>query len=255
VSERAKLSGRELIWLVRGLAFVMAGMVCGLAGIIADCVLPFVILGSRHLLLLPLGALGIWFGMACLRGVRTPGAGWEAVTRRCFWAAMSATFLSPFIYLWRNAPAHDYLACNLSLFLVSAAVLLCATNQLVRELAEFLEDHVLAVMARICLGSCCALLILPLMMGLVGVLVRSHWEGISFWTVCGLLLMNVPWWFQLAALAPAFLTFALLWTAKAISLGGIAQLTERRATGRGQSVPGGEPQGNALGGEPEDTSL
>ncbi|MCX7824694.1 MAG: hypothetical protein N2689_03960, partial [Verrucomicrobiae bacterium] len=201
-----------MIWLVRGLAFVMAGMVCGLAGILVGRALPCAVVWNGHLLLLPPGALAIWFGVAWLQGVKTPGAAWEAVTRRCFWAAMSVTFLSPFAYLWRNAPAHDYLTCNFSIFLVSIAVLLCAVSQLVRELAEFFEDRPLAIMARVSLGTCCTFQILPLMMAFAGVLAQSRWQGISFWTVCGLWLTNVPWWCELAALTPAFLTFALLWT-------------------------------------------
>ncbi|MBM3891313.1 MAG: hypothetical protein FJ388_19545 [Verrucomicrobia bacterium] len=255
MSERAKLTGRELIWLVRGLVLVMAGMLCCLVSVIVDRALPFVVLWNGHLLLLPVGALAIWFGTACLRGVRTPGAAWEAVTRRCFWAAMSAAFLSPFVYLWRNAPAHDYLACNVSLFLVSAAVLLCAACQLVRALAEFFDDRPLAVMARVCLGACCALLVLPLMMVFVGVLAHSHWEGVSFWTVCGLWLMKAPWWFQLTALTPAFLTFGLLWTAKAISLGRLAQSSDAPvARGKPSSIIG-EGQGRRVGAGPNERSL
>lgn len=232
MSAHPKLSGRELIWLVRGLAFATAGLVCCLTGVMADYVLPFVIVGNRHLVLLSIGSLAMWFGMACLRGVKTPGAGWEAATRRCFWAAMCATFLSPFAYLWRTAPTHDYLTCNLSLLLVSASVLLCATNQLVRELAEFLEDRMLVAMARASVGCCCGLMVVPLVAGFLGVLVKAHWEGIYFWTVAGLLLANVPFWLQLLALTPALLTFALLWIAKATSLGRIAQLIAEPATGR-----------------------
>jgi hypothetical protein len=215
--------------------------------------LPFVIAGNRHLILLSIGALAMWFGMACLRGVNAPGAGWEAATRRCFWAAMCATFLSPFAYLWCTAPTHDYLTCNLSLFLASSVVLLCATNQLVRELGEFLEDRMLAGMARASLGCCCGLMVPPLVAGFLGVLIKAHWEGVYFWTVAGLLLANVPFWLQLLTLIPALLTFALLWVAQVISLRRIAQLSAEPVAGSEPFAPVREGQGSRVGGGPNET--
>jgi hypothetical protein len=218
VIEASKLSGREIIWLVRGLAFVLAGLVGGVACVALNQISPLSALLGRHLLGLPLAGALLWFGAATLRRVTTPGGAWRAAVRRCFWSAMGVCFLSPFAYLWHSAPSVDYLSFNFAFFNLSSAVFVCNANRLTYQLGEFYGDRLLAVLARGSELFCYGTLSFAVAASVVGTWIVAAHEGVAIGGAVDLLLAACWPWLVAIGMAPVCVTAALLWTAKAISL-------------------------------------
>ncbi|MCX6909726.1 MAG: hypothetical protein NTY01_17030 [Verrucomicrobia bacterium] len=216
--ESPKCSGREMIWLVRGLAFVLAGLVGGVACVALNQISPLAALMGRHLLGLPLAGALLWFGAATLRQVTTPGGAWRAATRRCLWSAVCVFFLSPFAYLWHSAPSVDYLTFNFAFFNLSSAVFVCNANRLTFWLAEFYGDRLLALLARGSELLCYSTLSFAVGASAVGTWMVMGREGLDAGAAADLLLGSFWPWLVVIGLAPVCVTAALLWTAKAISL-------------------------------------
>jgi hypothetical protein len=207
-----------MIWLVRGLAFVLAGLVGGVACVALNQISPLSALLGRHLLGLPLAGALLWFGTATLRRVTTPGGAWCVATRRCFWSAMCVCFLSPFAYLWHSAPLVDYLTFNFAFFNLSSAVFVCNANRLTFWLADYYGDRLLALMARGSELFCYSTLSFAVGMAGVGTWMLARREGLDVGVAVDLLLETSWPWLVAMGLAPVCVTAALLWTAKAISL-------------------------------------
>jgi len=207
-----------MIWLVRGLAFVLAGLVGGVACVALNQVSPLAALLGRHLLGLPLAGALLWFGTATLRRVTSPGAAWCAATSRCLWSAMCVCFLSPFAYLWHGAPSVDYLTFNFAFFNLTSAVFVCNANRLTFWLAECYGDRLLALLARGSELFCYSTLSFAIGASAVGTWMVMEREGLDAGAAVDLLLGSFWPWLVAMGLAPACVTAALLWTAKAISL-------------------------------------
>ncbi|MBI5396441.1 MAG: hypothetical protein HZA91_14195, partial [Verrucomicrobia bacterium] len=67
------LTGREAIWLVRGLSFVLAGLLTALAGVVLTQLPTAMVWSGRLLWLVTAGAWLIVFGAVCLNRLSTPG--------------------------------------------------------------------------------------------------------------------------------------------------------------------------------------
>jgi hypothetical protein len=229
-----KFTGREVVWLVRGLAFVLTGLLATIGGIASFQLFPLLAVTGRPLLLLPLGALLVWVGLVYLRRVATPGPAWSATAGQCSWLALVALFLSPFAYLWHKLPWLDYLGWNVLLLLVAAAAVLSFINRLVQRLAEFFNDETLETMARVCQGVNYLLVVFPMAGGLAVLSAMSWHYQLSFGDILREWLNSLPAWAKVFVLSPPCLTGALLWTAKAM---GLAQLGETagRPNGAGPS--------------------
>lgn len=213
-----------MVWLVRGLAFVLAGLVGGVACVALNQISPLSALMGRHLLGLPLAGALLWFGAATLRHVTTPGDAWRTAVMRCFWSAMGVCFLAPFAYLWHSAPSVDYLSFNFALFNLSSAVFVCSANRLTYQLGEFFDDRLLATLARGSELFCYATLSFAVAASVVGVWIVAAHEGVAIGGAVDLLLVACWPWLVAVGLAPVCVTAALLWTAKAISLARFAAL-------------------------------
>ncbi|MBI5686774.1 MAG: hypothetical protein HZC54_17035 [Verrucomicrobia bacterium] len=207
-----------MIWLVRGLAFVLAGLLGGVACVVLNQISPLSALLGRHLLGLPLAGALLWFGAATLRRVAAPGGAWRAATRRCSGSAMCVCFLSPFAYLWHSAPSVDYFTFNFVFFNLSSAVFVCNANRLTFWLAEFYDDRLLALLARGSELFCYATLSFAVGAAGVGTWLIVRREGMGVGAAVNLLLETSWPWLVAMGLAPVCVTAALLWTAKAISL-------------------------------------
>lgn len=227
-----------MIWLVRGLAFVLAGLVGGVACVALNQVSPLAALLGRHLLGLPLAGAMLWFGTGTLRRVTTPGEPWQAATRRCLWSAVGVFFLSPFAYLWHSAPSVDYLTVNFIFFNLSSAMFVCNANRLTFRLAEFYGDRLLALLARGSELLCYSTLSFAVGAGGVGAWMMMEREGLDAGAAVELLLEGFWPWLIAMGLAPVCVTAALLWTAKAISLArfeSLASAGEKLGSGGGET--------------------
>ena len=227
-----------MIWLVRGLAFVLAGLVGGVACVALNQISPLSALLGRHLLGLPLSGALLWIGAFCLRHVTTPGVVWRAAVTRCFWSAIWVFFLSPFAYLWHRAPSVDYLAFNFAFFNLSSAVFVCSANRLTHQLAEFYGDRLLALLARgselFCYST--LLFVVGACVAATGI-VAAH-EGMDIGMAVDLLLGNFWQWLIVLGLTPVCVTVALLWTVKAVSLArfeALASAVEKPGCGGGET--------------------
>lgn len=221
-----------MIWLVRGLAFVLAGMAGGVACVALNQISPLSALLGRHLLGLPLAGALLWFGSATLRRVTTPGVAWCAATKRCLWSAIGVCFLSPFAYLWHGAPSVDYLEFNFVLFNLSSALFVCNANRLTYWLADFYGDRMLALMARGSELFCYSTLAFALSAAGVGTCLVARGEGLAVGPAVDLLLESGWPWLVAMGMAPVCVTAALLWTAKAISLARFERLANANAEAR-----------------------
>ncbi|MFZ2641496.1 MAG: hypothetical protein WA117_10900 [Verrucomicrobiia bacterium] len=216
--ESPKFSGREMICLVRGLAFVLAGLVCGVACVAMNQISPLSALLGRHLMGMPLAGALLWFGAASLRRVTTLGGAWRVATKRCYWAAICVCFLSPFVYLWHREPSVDYLMFNFILFNLSSAVFVCNVNRLAYQLGDVFDDRLLAGLARGSELFCYSTLSFTVGACAVGSWIVAMREGIGMRTSVDMMLNGFGPWLVAVAMAPVCVTAALLWTAKAISL-------------------------------------
>jgi hypothetical protein len=207
-----------MIWLVRGLAFVLAGLIGGVACVVLNHISLLSAMLGRHLLGLPLAGALLWFGSATLRRVATPGGPWRAAAGRGHGAAACVFFLSPFAYLWHSAPAVDYLTFNFIFFNLASAVFVCNANRLTFWLAEFYGSRLLALMARGSELFCYSTLSFAVGAFGVGTWLVVKREGLSVAGAMDLLLGTLWPWLVVMGLAPVCVTAALLWTAKAITL-------------------------------------
>lgn len=217
-----------MICLVRGLAFVLAGLMCGVACVAMNQISLLSALLGRHLLGMPLAGALLWFGSASLRRVTILGGAWGATAKRCFWTAICVCFLSPFVYLWHSAPSVDYITFNFLLFNLGSAVFVCNANRLVYYLGDFFGDRLLAGLARGSELFCYSTLSFTVGACVVGSWIVSMREGIGFRTSVDLMLSGFGPWLVAVGMAPVCVTAALLWTAKAISL---ARLVSRSDAG------------------------
>ncbi len=224
--ESPKYPGREMICLVRGLAFVLAGLMCGVACVAMNQISQLSALMGRHLLGMPLAGALLWFGSASLRRVTMPGETWLGATRRCFWAAICVCFLSPFVYLWHSAPSVDYITFNFILFNLSSAVFVCNANRLVYYLGDFFGDRLLAGLARGSELFCYSTLSFTFGACVLGSWIVAVREGISIRASVDMMSSIGPW-LVAVGMAPVCVTAALLWTAKAISLARLVSRSDR----------------------------
>ncbi|MFA6564495.1 MAG: hypothetical protein WCV00_21505 [Verrucomicrobiia bacterium] len=224
-----------MIWLVRGLAFVLAGLVVGVACVALNQISSLSALLGRHLLGLPLAGALLWFGAATLRRVTTPGGAWRVAARRCFWSAMCVCFLSPFAYLWHSAPSVDYLTFNFAFFNLSSAVFVCNANRLTFLLAESYSARLLAVLARGSELFCYSTLSFAVGACGVGTWMIVRREGLDVGAAADALLGSCWPWLIAMGLAPVCVTAALLWTAKAICLARFESLASASEEARQRS--------------------
>ena len=207
-----------MVWLIRGLAFTLAGLVGGVACVALSQLSPAVALLGRHLLGLPLAGALLWFGAACLRRVTTPGGAWRAATRRCLWSAICVFFFSPFAYLLHRAPAVDYLAFNCMFFNLAGAVFVCCVNRLAFWLAEFHDNRPMALWARWSELFCYAALAVGVGVCVVATCVVAAQEGMEMEGAVDLIWEDLWPWLLALCLAPVCVTAAMLWTMKTVTL-------------------------------------
>lgn len=207
-----------MVWLARGLAFMLAGLTSGLACVALGRLSPTASLLGRHLLVLPLAGVLVWIGAACLRRVETPGRAWGVATRRCFWSGMSVFFFSPFVYFADRAPEVDYLVLNFLCFSLASAMLVCCVNRMVFRLAEFHEDRGITLWARGSEWFSYATLLVA-----AGAFATATWivameEGMEMEGAVELFWGDFWPWLLRLCLAPVCVTAALLWTMKTVTL-------------------------------------
>ena len=207
-----------MIWLVRGLAFVLAGLAGSVACVALNQISPLSALLGRHLLGLPLAGALLWFGSASLRRVTTFGAAWRSAATRCFWSAVGVCLLSPFVYFWHGAPSVDCLTLNFVVFNLSSAVFVCNANRLIFWLAEFYGDRILATLARGSELFCYSTLSFAVGACIVGSWIVATREGMSMGAAVDLMLSSFWPWLVAVGMSPVCITAALIWTAKTISL-------------------------------------
>lgn len=212
------LTAGELIWLVRGLSFMLGGLLTAMAGAVVTQLPSALVWSGRLLLLAPAGAGLMVYGAGCLSRIAAPGPRLKAAAQRCLWLAAAITLLAPFAYFWYRAPWRDYLAANVLLLLVCAAVLLLCLNRLVLRWGALFRDDTLVIMARLSDWLCYLLVMFP------GTAFLSA-LGVSCWTqqqpflgTASNLIGRLDSWVEAMALAPACLTASLLWTLKAAAL-------------------------------------
>ena len=207
-----------MVWLARGLAFTLAGLVGAVACVALSRLSPVAAQLDRHLLGLPPAGALLWIGAACLHRVTTPGGVWCAATKRCLWLAVCVFFFSPFAYLSFREPSVDYLVFNFLFFSVASAVFVCCTNRMVLRLAEFHDDRLMTLWAR---GNECftyaALLVAA------GAFAAASWivateEGMEVEGAVELFWSGFWPWLLKLCLAPVCVTAALLWSMKAVTM-------------------------------------
>jgi hypothetical protein len=237
----ARLSGREVIWLVRGLSFVLGGLFTALAGAVLTQLPWAEVWTGRLLWLLTAGAWLIVFGAGCLQRMATPGLQVKAAAQRCLWLALVTAFLSPFAYFWYRAPWRDYLTANVLLLVICGVCLLLCLSRLALRLGEFLRDETLALVARISGWLCHLTLVFPLAAVLLGIGIGSWREQLPLLGTMSHLLDNLSPLAKAMALAPACFMAALLWTLKAVGLAQIENLDKHnppaRAPQAGPAMP------------------
>ena len=237
----ARLTGRETIWLVRGLSFVLGGLFAALAGVVLTQLPWAAVWTGRLLWLLPAGAWLIVFGAGCLQRMATPGLQVKVAAQRCLWLVLVTAFLSPFAYFWYRAPWHDYLTANVLLLLICSVGLLLCLSKLALRLGEFFQDETLALVARISGWLCHLAVVFPLAAVLLGICIGSWREQLPLLGTVSHLLDNLSPLARAMALAPACFMAALLWTLKAVGLAQIENLDKRdppaRPTQAGPAMP------------------
>jgi hypothetical protein len=212
------LTAGELIWLVRGLSFMLGGLLTALAGAVVTQLPTALVWSGRLLLLVPSGAGMIVYGAACLSRLASPVPRLKAAAQRCLWLAVALLFLSPFAYFWYRAPWRDYLTVNVLLLLVCAVWLLLAANRLVLRWGAAFRDDTLVWMARIGHWLCCLLVVFPSAAFLSALAVSCWHHQQPFLSTASHLIGRLDSWVEALALAPACLTASLLWTLKAAAL-------------------------------------
>lgn len=212
------LTAGELIWLVRGLSFMLGGLLTALAGAVVTQMPTALVWSGRLLLLASAGAGLMVYGAGCLSRLASPLPRLKSAARRCLWLAMAVLLLSPFAYFWYRAPWRDYLTANVLLLLACAVWLLLAINRLVMRWGTAFRDETLVLMARIGNWLCYLLVVFPGVAFLSALAVSCwHHEHPFFGAMAGV-LGRLDGWVEAMALAPVCLTASLLWTLKAAAL-------------------------------------
>ena len=211
----APVPSHELARLAQGFALVFWGTFALLAAAIEVMLAPALRLFPT--LIGAAGAAGVCRGAGWLLATPSLGRPWQHRVRGLVISGGLLAYLTPFAWMWRQAPTNRYLFCHALAWTGMCIVYLVLANECVRTFGRAAAHRSLVIQA-VLFGLATVLVLLVPFLFMAVALVRLTWGGRDPLEALQFALEHLHPQIVFVLLAPVSLTMSLVWAAKDIAL-------------------------------------
>ena len=211
----APVPSHELACLAQGFALVFWGTFALLAAAIEVMLAPTLRLFPA--LVGAGGAAGVSRGACWLLATPHLGRAWQCRVRGLVVSGGLIAYLTPFVWMWRQAPTNRYLFCHALAWFGAFIVYLVLANECVRTFGRAGRHRSLVIQAALFGLATVLVLFVPFLI-VAAVLVRLTWGGRDPLEALLFSLEHLHPQIVFVLLAPVSLTLSLVWAAKDLAL-------------------------------------